>query len=522
MNETLQQLIDALKENTEAERKSSESYLDALVGLSRDLASYGRERVLSDRRNFAMFEKTGLSLGQSVGLMIEGMNAGIAKMSKNTVDFVAQTKRLGLGTKSWVEALAYNTEILGMTEDATLDLLTENVKLGQAFHRNSMDMVNLQKSLKDTSKRLAVQGGDTGGFQLLAAQVLAAFGSQYAGATKSLMEKLAGTTIDAFTQTIRVGATGFLGGKFSQKELVNSSKALVDSFDKFSGGTDLPFIYDLWEKIYGFGAEEIQLARMIAKNQNELLKTNNKTRSIMDLQVKFSQTVADLMREFGLIFLPYTITLLRSISKFLEKNSGMITNKLQKVSDWLDKNLSIAHIKEALTGFYKAHLEGPFNWLTSNLTMDKIYNVLSDTWAFLERIGTSTINVLITIAQGIAYLAKIVKNIYEWFTEKPYYDFTNIPEAKTPETYETQMFNRTSALIPFNYNIKKPYENDKPAPFSYEAIEQQRLDLMERAARAAEDTAENTKKPRGIQYPEIKFRSPGIDAPSFNLYQVEQ
>jgi hypothetical protein len=384
MEGNLQDLIEALHDNTTAQTEASDGLLTGIKELGRNLAAYGREQILFSRKPFEILNNTGLTFTEGIKTFTEAMDSGLNKLTKAQVDQIALLKRLNVRSSLWLDQMAFNTQVLKLSEKGANKLLDETMALSQEMHRNSQNLLKLQKSFSEVSKVMQVQKtGGSEGFLRNVRIAGAALGDQFYTGIQKLLGTFAGTTLQSF-KTSQVLGGGVLSPDAGIREIVAMSKNMVNMLDPLVQGREGFPMYDVMSKALGFDADQLIAAREIVAQQDELVMLFDAELRATKPQMDFYATINESMRQIVQVFLPYVAMAAQKLASLLTTYQPKIVSGIQKFGDILYKYLS----PDRISGWIRSivdYLKPIHNWLMENLTWDNFLAVAQSMQGSFER-----------------------------------------------------------------------------------------------------------------------------------------
>jgi hypothetical protein len=408
--ENLHEAIKDLEETLEHLEKEIVKSAQKSDGLLQPLLRLGKESILATGQYTKEFFKAGLNLKDSIKTLEDSLRAGLNGYSKNTNTFLAYAKRLGIGTDKMADAIAFNTQVLGMNESASLNLQKSQILLGRQFSRTSDFMQALNNALRENTQRIKLQYGTKAGgqFSELSQRLAAITGPQFDSA--SFLALMTGQTINAFKTLGMVGGEA-LGNQSTTKQMIDvmirNAEGIMGLKKAFGVEGGLPFGVDLLERLIGINEDDLSIAEEILKNQQKLYSI------AQDDAMSWDKLIAT-MDKLGIVaawnklegqlvnvLLPYLTPILEGITKFLSVLEGRLTPHIAALQNWLNNNMS----PEKLGGVLQKWANSAANFLGN--VLDKSFGFLanidwtgmwSKTMDIFVSIYNSVVPALVTIA----------------------------------------------------------------------------------------------------------------------------
>ena len=150
--------------------------------------STGQQQALSAANLNKTFGNVGLNLAQSVEMFGEMTKLGISVESENIKKSLASTAMLGKNLGAFAKNIGFNTQVLGMSEGASIGLSDSLHSMGAAYHIDSNVLV---EAINQLSKTLIESAATYGAESAVALQsTVAKLTAQYGGANKDLVTEM--------------------------------------------------------------------------------------------------------------------------------------------------------------------------------------------------------------------------------------------------------------------------------------------------------------------------------------------
>ena len=237
------QLTVALKQNVTATFSvvgAMASAMKSQEALAKTFISTGQQQALSAANLNKTFGNVGLNLAQSVEMFGEMTKLGISVESENIKKSLASTTMLGKNLGAFAKNIGFNTQVLGMSEGASIGLSDSLHSMGAAYHIDSNVLV---EAINQLSKTLIESAATYGAESAVALQsTVAKLTAQYGGANKDLVTEMTSALFAGNEKSTKMAA--MLGLNISKLSTTDSGEqmalvqeALKSLKDKVGGAT---------------------------------------------------------------------------------------------------------------------------------------------------------------------------------------------------------------------------------------------------------------------------------------------
>ena len=190
-NSLTKKLGATLKQNVMATVSLTGAMVTAMKSqetLAKTFISTGQQQALSAANLNKTFGNVGLNLAQSVEMFGELTKLGISTGSEDIKKSLASTAMLGKNMSAFAKNIGFNTQVLGMSEGASVGLSNSLHSMGAAYHIDSNVLVDAINQLTKT----LIESAATYGAESAAAlqTTIAKLTAQYGGANKDLVTEM--------------------------------------------------------------------------------------------------------------------------------------------------------------------------------------------------------------------------------------------------------------------------------------------------------------------------------------------
>jgi len=217
------------------------------------------------------FGQGAFGMQQALDALDDAIGLGMSEFSDATLRFAANLKVIGVGAKSALAAIRFNTQALGITNDSSLQLVDSLVGAAAANRDSIEGLISALNSMKDALMKTTVELGPQAAKQ---AQEIAAMMSQgntelQDAAFKFVSSFMAGT--EGFMKAAKLGVQ--FTGEESLGEMVSKFETILTRIGGLSRrGPGSQFWFKALEDQLGITAEDFILQQQIGNDIQDLVK----------------------------------------------------------------------------------------------------------------------------------------------------------------------------------------------------------------------------------------------------------
>ena len=336
-----QKLTAALKENVSATVILTGAIVSVMKSqgtLAKTFISTGQQQALSAANLNKTFGNVGLNLAQSVEMFGEMTKLGISTGSEDVKKSLASTAMLGKNMSEFAKNIGFNTQVLGMTEGASIGLSNSLHSMGAAYHIDSNVLV---EAINQLSKTLIESAATYGAESAVALQsTVAKLTAQYGGANKDLVTEMTSALFAGNEKSTKMAA--MLGLNISKLSTTDSGeqmalvqealKSLKDKVGGATGSGESGFIVHKLLAAFGATPGMLVLANLGPQTE-EALKLQAEDIANEVLANSLMMSLESIMKDLTVLILP-VIELLAVIVKPFAVALTMWGGLLTKILIW--------------------------------------------------------------------------------------------------------------------------------------------------------------------------------------------
>jgi len=291
--------------------------------LQRVLISTGNQSAQSIGNLNKTFNNVGLSMSQSIQMFTAMSNNSLKLTDQATKNTLARQAILGKDLQAVASNVAFNTQVLGLSKDSSLQFADTLLEVGAAYGMNSDNLVKAMNSLAQTFiQNAAVYGkGTTEALRNATTELIGRYGAGNAELVKEMAQGLFGGTEKSTRMAAMLGLDISKLATTDSKQMITLFNEALQSLQGRVGGAAGTGMSGLIipKLLAAFGATPgmLQLANLGPMTEQQLAMSAE--------QLATQQLQADLFAQFNSIIKDLTVMLMpivtgvAHVTKFLSE-----------------------------------------------------------------------------------------------------------------------------------------------------------------------------------------------------------
>ena len=328
-------MVAALKRNISATVNLTGAMINAVKSqetLSKLSISTGNSSMMATTNLSKTFNNVGMSLNESVKMFTSMSQLSLDMTDQSTKDTLARTTKLGKDLGAHAKSIALNSQTLGLSKTASLDLQDTFLEVGAAYHMDSDILVQAMGSLASTIiQSAAVYGKGTAlALQEASVELIGRYGAGNADLIKEMTTALFGGTEKSTKMAAMLGLDINKLASTDKDSMISmfdtALKSLQAKVGGAAGGGESGFTVPKLLAAFGATPGMLQLASL-GPQTAEQLAIEAEAMEAQHLQTALMSSLESIMKDLTVMILPLVDLLgmvLRPISFALTAMGGLL------------------------------------------------------------------------------------------------------------------------------------------------------------------------------------------------------
>ena len=291
--------------------------------LQRVLISTGNQSAQSIGNLNKTFNNVGLSMSQSIQMFTAMSNNSLKLTDQATKNTLARQAILGKDLQAVASNVAFNTQVLGLSKDSSLQFADTLLEVGAAYGMNSDNLVKAMNSLAQTFiQNAAVYGkGTTEALRNATTELIGRYGAGNAELVKEMAQGLFGGTEKSTRMAAMLGLDIAKLATTDSKQMITLFNEALQSLQGRVGGAAGTGMSGLIipKLLAAFGATPgmLQLANLGPMTEKQLAMSAEEL-ATQQLQADLFAQFNSIMKDLTVMLMPI-VTGIAHVTKFLSE-----------------------------------------------------------------------------------------------------------------------------------------------------------------------------------------------------------
>ena len=331
-------MVAALKRNISATVNLTGAMINAVKSqetLSKLSITTGNSSMMATHNLSKTFNNVGMSLNDSVKMFTSMSQLSLDMTDQSTKDTLARTSKLGKDLGAHAKSIALNSQTLGLSKTASLNLQDTFLEVGAAYHMDSDILVQAMGSLASTIiQSAAVYGKGTAlALQEASVELIGRYGAGNADLVKEMTTALFGGTEKSTKMAAMLGLDINKLASTDKDSMISmfdtALKSLQAKVGGAAGGGESGFTVPKLLAAFGATPGMLQLASL-GPQTAEQLAIEAEALEAQHLQTALMSSLESIMKDLTVMILPI-IDIIGVVFRFISFGLTVMNGLLKNV-----------------------------------------------------------------------------------------------------------------------------------------------------------------------------------------------